>query len=81
MFPKIKFLKIPKIRFPKKNIHFRKFYFRNQKILRKLKIRKKILGTRIFRKNGLGIYFFRKNGWERKSRQSENYFNKNLNRL
>ena len=71
MIPKIKFLKIPKIKFTKiplgKNIHFRKFYFRNQKNLGKLKIRKgmvkkKILGTEIFRKNGLGIYFLRKNG-------------------
>ena len=64
MIPKIKFPKIPlgiyKIR---KNIHVRKFYFMNQKILGKLKIRKKkmvrkkVLGT-IFKKNGLGIYFF-----------------------
>ena len=61
MIPKIRFSKIPleilKIR---KNTHFRKFYFINQKIKVKWKIRKKILGTKIFRKNGLGIYFFRK---------------------
>ena len=69
MIPKIKFRKIiypkiPTIKYPKipleiskirKKINFRKFYFRNQKISGKLKVREKmvrkqILGTQILGK-------------------------------
>ena len=76
MFPKIKLIKIPKRKFLKiplgiskirKNIHFRKLYFRNQKILGKLKIRticlKKLLG-KFLGKIDKEFIFFRKNGRE-----------------